>query len=235
MVSLTINMLFWTDGIENSTRERNIKYSVKCLKELSDFFNTKINCNYKIYDYSPVKIIEEAIHIPYPVGVYKRSEKINNVLKNTDTDLFSVIDSDCFIKKEDYSALLEEIITNGKDSCYTFDVCDFGNSDTDKIIYENADPNSFTTSSRFPGRAGMLGAFFITNTENLKKHGGFNEKFKTWGGEDGEIYDKIWYDGSVKKVGLNCNKVKLYHLSHFSDRGNINYFDDEEYRRNNFH
>jgi hypothetical protein len=234
MKTLDINMLFWTDNLSNSTRERNIKYTIPQLKELTSFLSNYIICHYNVYDYSPSKIVDDSVHIPYPSSVYKRSEKINNILSNTISDLFSIIDSDCFICKEDYPKLAELLVQSNDNSCITFDVLDFSNEDTDKIVYENANPLQFEVSSRFENRAGGLGAFFITNTSNLKSYGGFNLKFTTWGGEDGEIYDKIYRDGSIKKIPCNRDVIRLFHLSHVSDRENINYFNKEEYVRNNF-
>lgn len=228
-------MMFWTDGLENSTRLRNIKHTSKKLRELTDFLNTQnIVCNSKIYDYSPEQLIEESIHIPYPVGVYKRSEKINNILNNTTSDLFAIIDCDCFIANEDYEALANTINSTSLQSCITFDVIDFSESQTESVVNTGCVDGSFVMGSRFPGRAGMLGALFITNTENLKAHGGFDLKFTTWGGEDGEIYDKIWRDNSITKLPVRRDKIKLYHLSHVSDRSNINYFNHDEYVRNNY-
>lgn len=234
MKSLDINLLFWTDNLPNSSRERNIKYSIIELKNLINYLSQHIDCKYNLYDYSPTKILEDSIHIPYPPSAYKRSVKINHIINQTTADLISIIDADCFICKEDYAKLAEIIVQADVNSCVTFDVLDFSNEDTDKIVYEGADPMQFSVSSRFQGRAGGLGAFFITNTNNLKSNGGFNEKFTTWGGEDGEIYDKINRDGSIKKIPCNRDVIRLFHLSHVSDRSNINYFNHDEYVRNNY-
>lgn len=226
--------MFWTDNLPNSTRERNVSYAINELKNLVLFLSKYIDCEYKVYDYSPKKFIQESIHIPYGPSVYKRSEKINNILNQTTSNLFSIIDSDCFICREDYSKLADLLVNSDVDSCITFDVLNLSNADTDKIVYENADPMQFEVSSRFPGRAGGLGAFFIINTNNLKKHGGFNLKFNCWGGEDGEIYDKVHRDDSIQKIQCTKNVIRLYHLSHVSDRDNINYFNEQEYMRNNY-
>lgn len=237
MKSLTINLMFWTDGIQNSTRERNVKYTTAELKYLCEYLCSRnIDCRYNIYDYSPTKLVDESIHIPYPQSAYKRSEKINKILNNTKTDLFAIIDSDCFVYRKDYETLANIIKQADLQSCITFDVLDFTEPDTQQIVNSGADPFTFNdrTNGRFHGRAGGLGAFFIVNTNSLKFHGGFNEKFTTWGGEDGEIYDKIYRDGYIQKIPCNNTTVKLYHLSHFSDRENVNYFDYNEYLRNNF-
>lgn len=236
MKTLDINMMFWTDGHPNSTRERNVKYTNKKMKELVDYINksNKIKCNYNIYDYSPLKNIEDSIHIPYPPSVYKRSEKINNILKTSTADLFSIVDSDCFIQEKYYDTLISAIEEHGIHSCFTFDVIDLEPSQTEEVIATDITADHFIASSRFPDRAGMLGAFFITNTANLIKFGGFNTKFNTWGGEDGEIYDKIWYDNNIKKVQIKKDLIKLYHLHHICERENINYFNNDEYIKNNY-
>jgi hypothetical protein len=233
MKSLDINLMFWTDNQPESTRFRNVKYAISELKNLTEYLNNFIKCNYYIYDYSPEKIIEESIHIPYPPSVYKRSEKINNILNNTTSDLISIIDSDCFICREDYEQLAKLITESPTETCFTFDVLDLNSPDVDKIIKENANPLNFECTSRFPGRSGGLGAFFITNTKNLKSHNGFNTNFTTWGGEDGEIYDKIFNDGTIVKKRCTRDVLRLFHLPHFSDRENINYFNREEYTINN--
>lgn len=236
MITLQINMMFWTDGLQNSTRTRNASYSVKKLDELVHYINNESNiqCTFNVYDYSPDQILENSIHIPYPLSVYKRSEKINNILDLCNTDLFSIIDSDCFVDSLNYNNLIKNIEEHGVDSCFTFDVSDLEPQSSHKIIYEGAAAGNFSTTSRFPGRAGMLGALFITNTNNLKIHGGFNTEFTTWGGEDGEIYGKIWSDNQIKKIQIKTDDVKLYHLHHFCDRENINYFNSEEYVRLNY-
>lgn len=237
MISLDINMLFWTDDVLNSTRERNAKFSVKELKNLCEYLLLcGINCTYKVYDYSKSQILEDSIHIPYPSTAFKKSEKINNILKLSNSELFSIMDSDCFVCKEDYELLAEIIKQMHVSSCVTFDVLDFCEKDTEEIINNNINPLSLikNTCARFPNRAGGLGAFFITDTNDLKLRGGFNEKFTTWGGEDGEIYNKIHQDKNVKKFIIKNDLIRLFHLNHFSDRDNINYFNRAEYICNNF-
>jgi len=233
-MTLELNMVFWTDCHPNSTRERNVNYTVKELNKLSNFLNNYLECKINIYDFSYNKILDNSIHIPYSPTEFKKSEKINMVLEKCQSEMFAVMDSDCFINNNDYEKLAQLIQEHGKDSCYTFDVLDFNEGDTRKIVSTDATPLSFEVTSRFPGRAGGLGAFYITNTENLRKHNGFNTKYTTWGGEDGEVYDRIDRDSSIKKVSIKNDNIKLFHLSHFFDRENINYFNHDEYVRNNF-
>jgi len=233
-MTLELNMVFWTDCQPDSTRERNVKYTAKELIKLSNFLNNHLKCSVNVYDFSYNKVVDGGIHIPYTPTEFKKSEKINTILDRCQSEMFAVMDSDCFVNTNDYEKLAQTIHEHGKDSCYTFDVLDFTEVDTRNIVIENATPSNFQVTSRFPGRAGGLGAFYITNTENLRKHNGFNTKYTTWGGEDGEIYDRIDRDGSIKKVSIKNDNIKLFHLSHFSDRENINYFNHDEYVRNNY-
>lgn len=233
MLSLSINLMFWSDCLPNSTRERNVYYAVDKLNELNAILKKSIDSEINIIDYSKTQVLKDSRHIPYPDSVYKRSEKINNLLKECDKDLFGVIDADCFIKEDHYEKLRDLILTNGAKSCFTFDTCDFSAEDTAKILFENANPDSLPHSSRFPGRAGGFGGFFIVNAETLRQHNGFDEKFKTWGGEDGEVYDRVFYDNTVKNVSILSNEITVYHLNHFCDSENINYFNRQEYMKNN--
>lgn len=232
--TLSLNLLFWTDFYPNSSRERNVRYALRELKNLTNFLSEYVDISLNIFDYSTRKFLEDGEHIPYPPAVYKRSEKINNILTQTFTNYFSIIDSDVFVCRQDYQKLGEIVSKASVESCITFDVIDLDEEKTEKIIYENADPLSFSSPSRFPGVTGGLGAFFITSTENLRKHDGFNEKFTSWGGEDGEIYARIYKDNSIEKIRCTKDNIRLFHLSHFRDTSNNkNYYDRAEYEKNN--
>lgn len=62
--------LFWTDGREPSDRERNVLFTIEKNTELVNYINQNGgNVNYIVYDFSPEKIIENSIHIPYPLSV----------------------------------------------------------------------------------------------------------------------------------------------------------------------
>tara|TARA_R110000868_G_scaffold411020_1_gene701364 strand:+ start:137 stop:841 length:705 start_codon:yes stop_codon:yes gene_type:complete len=234
MLSLSINLIYWDDCLPNSTRLRNVKYIINELKNLNLFLKEEIDSEINIIDYSKKQILEGSKHVPYADGVYKRSEKINRLLYKCDKDLFGVIDADCFLKKVHYKTFRDSLLNNGKNCCYTYDVCDFSAQDTEQILYNYGDPDTLPVTNRFPGRTGGLGAFFITDTVNLKKHNGFDEKFTTWGGEDGEIYGRIQRDNKITKVATTYDKITLYHLNHFSNRSDIRYFNNDEYIRNNF-
>ena len=216
--------LFWTDGKENSDRLRNTIFTIEKNKFLVDYINKNGGkVNYRIYDFSPEKMIDEAIHIPYPLSVYKRSEKINIALKNSTAQFFSIIDGDCFFDEEEFPSILELYKNLDPKKVYNFD--------WKKISYEKdvdfekrilLDKNAFDYAIGH-NRTGGLGAFFIVSTKALKKIGGFDPSFITWGGEDNEVLERLL-------VTLTREEIKYiapYHLPHFTEWDNKLYYDRE--------
>jgi hypothetical protein len=214
--------LFWTDGREDSDRERNVLFTIEKNTELVNYINQNGgNVNYIVYDFSPEKIIENSIHIPYPLSVYKRSEKINIALDRSKSDFISIIDSDCFFDGEEYPLILD--LYNNLDSnfVYNFDWKKIGGDEF--IDFENRTLLSKTNFNYAIGNGcvGGLGAFFITPTKPLKEIGGFDPTFTTWGGEDGDALDKL-----LRKINRQpITNISPYHLPHFTDWGNKLYYD----------
>lgn len=234
--------IFWTDGIKDSTRERNAKFSVKEYFKLSEFLNTKINCNYKIYDFSPYPILENALHRPFSLSEFRKSEKLNIIIKESKADLIAIADSDTFIDDNDYENLLNMIIKYETNCTYLFDLLNLSLEDTTKIISNKKD-SSFSYKSRSFEGTQCLGGFFIANRECLEQ-AGFNETFKVWGGEDGEIMLRLVkpYKNfknellnvrviQVKK-GFEYFPVKVFHLDHFYDVDNLKFYDKKQYHYN---
>ena len=108
MFSLSLNMKFWDDGQPDSTRIRNVNYSWDQLKKLTKFLKDNgLIADCFLYDFSPSKIIDESIHIPYSLGEYKKAEKTNIILKErTNYDFFMMVDCDAFFNEDDYSNFL---------------------------------------------------------------------------------------------------------------------------------
>lgn len=214
--------IFWTDGKENSDRLRNVLFTIEKNKELVNFLNKNgCNVNYLIYDFSPEHLINNSIHIPYPLSVYKRSEKINITLENSNSDFFSIIDADCFFLEEEYLLILDLYNNLNENFVYNFDWKKI-NSDEfvdweNKILISKTDFNYAIGN----GSTGGLGAFFITPTKSLKEIGGFNIKYTTWGGEDGDALDKLLNKLNRKSI----THISPYHLPHFTDWENKLYYD----------
>jgi len=236
-MKIELVMLYWTDGAPDSTRTRNCQFAWKQLQQLERYLidnNISITC--KLIDHSPEQVITDGnvIHDPYPIGTYKRSEKINKVLFGTDSNFIGIMDSDAFFYSNQFT-LIKEMIDNLKDkNVYTFDLKDINNWEsildfnTGSMKYLEVDYTSRFPDLQNPG----LGGFFICCTDTLKSKGGFNEEFTTWGGEDGEVFSKLWDDNSVKTQKMF--DLNLWHIPHFCDRENVLYFNRDEYIRLNY-
>lgn len=229
-------MKFWTDGQENSDRVRNVRHSWNMLKDLSLFLteNKVVNKSF-IYDFSPEKIIEDSIHIPFPLGVYKKAEKTNIILDDiyNFTHLF-MFDCDTFFDKKDYGKILNLLKNIHVKNVVTFDLGKLENQDTLDIL-NGSEFNNETMNFRFAysgdksfgplshGTQGSLGGVYIAPIGILNEVGRFNEKFVGWGAEDGEVMDRIREKITPLDL-ISCRDFFPLHLSHFSDWSNPLYF-----------
>ena len=195
--------------------------------------------NTTLYDFSPEQIISESNHISYPLGVYKKAEKTNLILKEqSNYDFFMMIDCDAFFDDKDFQKLFNIIDNLEKGDVITFDLAKLDNNVNDYIINEdflisNANWSYAYSGNRengpLNGYSGGLGGVYICDLELLKSLGGFNENYIGWGGEDGDMLDRIYTSGTPFKM-KPTKDFAPFHLPHFSDWGNINYskrFNDE--------
>lgn len=233
MYSLSINMKFWDDGQPNSTRIRNVKYSWDELKKFTSFLkNRKVNVDCFLFDFSPEKIIDDSIHIPYPLGEYKKAEKTNIILKkNSDYDFFMMIDCDAFFHEEDYTKFFDLFETLEENNVVTFDLAKLDDNVSSYLVdgkfqIDNANWSYAYSGDKSNGplrnHVGGLGGVYICYTKLLLNLGGFDEKFVGWGGEDGEMMDRIWTNGYQTKIKPTKNFAP-FHLPHYYDLGNIKY------------
>lgn len=227
-------MVFWTDGHENSTRERNVKLTWPYLKDMTKWLTSQqVPATATLYDYSPEKIIEDAVHIPYPIGVYKRAEKLNNIINNLPTqDFVCLMDSDVFIDHLEWPSLKNLIQRLTPDVGFFFN---FAKLDTIQSVTSLTDIPKHTPYQLafIKGSQGGFGGFQLTSVKSIKEIGGFDLKFTTWGGEDGELMNKFCGRGFIR-VGIMEEELLPRHLPHFEDRENILYFNREEYIKNNY-
>lgn len=225
-------MIFWTDGQENSTRERNVKLTWDYLKKMVTYFNQQnIPSTATLYDYSPEKIIEDAVHIPYPLGIYKRAEKLNGIIHQLpDEDYVCLMDCDVFIHRSQWDNLGRLLQSMRYEIGYFFNFAklesdsNFKNLDNVSLQY----PHAFAFTK---GYTGGFGGFHLTSVRAIKDVGSYDEKFTTWGGEDGDLMDR-YYTKFIRK-GISEKEILPFHLPHFEDRSNILYFNHDEYVKNN--
>ena len=230
MPSISINMKFWDDGQPNSTRIRNVSYCWNELKKLSLFLRESgIGAFECLYDFSVEKIIDDSKHIPYPLGTYKKAEKTNIILKDQQKyDFFMMMDCDAFFQKEDYSKLLNVLLDIKKGDVVTFDLAKLEDNVSHYIVNGEFDISKANWSYAYSGKRengplngymGGLGGVYICDTSLLLDLGGFDEKYKGWGGEDGEMLSRMW-ESKIPHAFKPTKNFAPFHLPHFCDWGN---------------
>jgi hypothetical protein len=173
--------------------------------ELGNFLQKNdIDCEIKLYDFSEQQIIDGALHRPYPAGEYKKAEKTNVILReNQDVDYICMFDCDTFFVEQDYKKYLDILKNISRNEVHTFDLAKVDQSTTTSYF---SDPqfNIFDADCWFAyagskahgpfgnGTQGALGGVYICDFNLIKAGGFFNENIVRWGGEDGDMLDRIW-------------------------------------------
>lgn len=227
-------MAFWTDGQENSSRVRNVKLTWQYLKDMVGYLNSKqIACSAQLFDFSPEKIINDATHIPYPLGVYKRAEKLNKILELLPHDEnVSLVDCDVFVHKSHWDNLANILKRFDANSGYFFNFARLSETtqleSIDNITLEDAEYNLVFHR----GYAGAFGGLFLCSVDAIIKSGGYDaERYTAWGGEDGDLMVRFQAN-NFRNIQISEDEVLPLHLPHFADRSNILYFNGEEYANN---
>jgi len=232
-------MLFWHNGDED--RLENTIFCWNKAKELINFLNNNgLNAKCNLFDFSAKSNFNDSVHIPLNEKYYQRSKKINYALnhESNDSDVFSIIDSDCYFNNSYYREFLEDILLSFRNnSVLTYqlidiprekrnDFIDFKNF-TEKFTDVKSNLNSGNFTYRHSGGFGTMGGFFTCGTNALKSIGGFNENFLTWGAEDDEALIRIkskqnWHPKRNKgPIHLGHKKDlndPFYHIPVYSDK-----------------
>ncbi len=218
-------MPFWTDGRENSTRTKNVFFTWEKLKNLSSFLNKSgIKSNAVLYDYSPNKIHPESVHIAYELNEFKKSKKINQIIKDNDKcKYYFFFDSDVFFEEDDYEKILDAITRADGNQIYTFDLAKLNIEDSVNVLNgEKINKESMNWNFAYSGKKekgplfqliGGLGGSFFINRDLLLQSGGFDESYETWGGEDGKALNEI----VVRKLKHRLEPIRHFfpfHLHH---------------------
>jgi hypothetical protein len=210
-MNITFNILFWK-GFDFQNRFDNLEFAWYRLNKFCEYAQTKnVEVKPLLFDFSEEKNLEDSIHIPYPNGEYKRSEKINRVLEYNETNyspnLICIIDSDIFFEEDQYDKLLDIINNYDDDIVYVPNLSDI--MFKSQVDFTNKTIDNPITKER---GLGGLGAFFIVNFKKIFNIGGFDERFIVWGGEDDDMSIRL------SKLGNRIERipVKLYHLPHES-------------------
>jgi len=233
MSLISLNMVFWDDGKTDSTRIRNVLYTYPQLKKLTQYLKDNgVDAVCNLYDFSPEQKAEECIWIPFPLSEFRKSEKLNIVIKQqSEHSFFCMFDCDCFIDPLDYPRLLEQIKGLNAGDIVTYDLAKLGGDVNEYIIdgvfHKDNARWSYAYSGKMEngplcGSMGGLGGVFICDSKILNEVGGYDEKYKTWGGEDGDLLDRIMISKNYKSIN-STRDFAPYHLEHFTDWDNKKY------------
>lgn len=127
--------------------------------------------------------------------------------------------------------MLEQIKNLSTGDIITYDLAKLGGDVNEYIIdgifYREKTRWSYAYSGLMEngplcGSMGGLGGVFICDTKLLCDVGGYNESYKTWGGEDGDLLDRIMISKKYKSIYPTRNFAP-FHLEHFTDWGNKKY------------
>jgi predicted glycosyltransferase involved in capsule biosynthesis len=184
-----------------------------------------IDCVAKLYEFSSSAIIPDSIHRPYPDNEYKRSEKINIILKeNREFDYIFLLDCDTFFHTNDYIKVLSLLQQIKEGQIYTFDLAKIDDSTTNRLV-NNEDFSLYDVDWWFAysgpkangplgnGTSGGLGGVFLCDMELLKHINGFDETYTKWGGEDGDALNRILISNRSTQL-LPQRTFYPFHLCH---------------------
>lgn len=211
---IIINILYWDAGEKARLDNTNLSWYY-LNRMVAEAAKDDLIIEPFLFDFSEEKVLEDAIHIPYPKGEYKRSEKINKVIRHHGgyDGYFAIMDSDLIIKESDYEKFFYFIKTLKPKRFYTFgldDVNSYNGIDFEnkKIEFEKV---TFEPRILEPD----LGALFLIHIDALCRVGGFDESFTVYGGEDNKISYALQDLGYIKNI-LPMNPLHLPHESLFS-------------------
>lgn len=217
---------FWLDiaDSENSTRLRNVRFGDFELKKMTSYLREKgIDISYEIFDFSPSPVF--GTHIPgFGLGEFRKSEKWNQIIDRTFSDIFIGIDSDMFIHEVDYEAFAETLLKCTSNDIFLHNCKCIWDADLGKIDWDGHDTSCLVGLNMHHyqsiGNTCSFGGLWVCPTKFLKDIGGFNENLKYRGHEDGEILTRILRE--FRGVAI-LNKISTYvpihlpHIYHFAD------------------
>jgi predicted glycosyltransferase involved in capsule biosynthesis len=218
-MKVNFNICFWEfKDFEN--RLRNTKFSWQMMKEFIEFCKTKgLDFSCYLFDFSKNKNFNDGIHLPLSEISYERSKKLNLAIEwnfiNDKPEYVCFLDADVFFLKNEYEAIILQILELNSNEFITSGVYDFPNNESVDFEKNLLIDIPQTTIRDIPG----LGAFFFVDMSTLIETGAFDERFIVWGGEDDDLKMRLEKKGLRRKT----LKSKLYHLYHptLIDHANI--------------
>jgi hypothetical protein len=171
-----------------------------------------IENTFNVFDFSENQKVENSIHIPFASDEFRKSEKINHIIKynrdNIKPEIFCLFDSDIFFNEDSYINIINLIRNFDKRFFYVGYVNDLIFNPDTKLDIDNLKIIGKYKSNR-RDVFGLGGTYFVDFNE-LHDIGGYDENFTTWGGEDDDLGNRFARK-QIKRKQMNCD---FFHLPH---------------------
>lgn len=224
-----INILYWDTGC--SIRKQNTMVSWDMTKKMVNNLKERgLDIQCFLFEFGETFQFEDSIKIELKLEYYERSKKINVVLNhdvNKDSKFLSIMDSDLFFIEEQYDEVYNDIksIENSSRSIfYTYNLLDLNenqrsyvlNTEFNSVDIEKLKESKDSLVWRHSWGSGTLGGYFIAPTNTMKKMGGFDENYITWGAEDDDALTRLKNHSSWVPQ-MNKGPYHLFHPKNTND------------------
>ena len=222
-------MIYWDTGCQ--IRKENTMISWVQLKKMITYLNEKgANTNCYLFEFGETFLFEDSIKLGFNLEFFDKSKKNNLIINhsiNDNCDFISIMDSDLFFVEEQYDMIydhIKELENTETKVFFTYNLLDIHEQERLEILdLENLEINKEKfneLNTKFSWRhswgAGVLGGIFIVPKNEIRKMGGFDENFLTWGAEDDEAHQRIKdYCSWIPK--MNQGPYHLYHPKNIND------------------
>ena len=222
-------MMFWDTGCQ--IRKENTMISWVQLKKMVNYLKEKnVDVNCYLFEYGETFLFDDSINVDLQLDFYEKAKKNNLIINhsiNDNCDFISIMDSDLFFVEEQYDMIydhIKELENTETKVFFTYNLLDIHEQERLEILdLENLEINKEKfneLNTKFSWRhswgAGVLGGIFIVPKNEIRKMGGFDENFLTWGAEDDEAHQRIKdYCSWIPKT--NQGPYHLYHPKNIND------------------
>lgn len=143
---------------------------------------------------------------------YSKSEAVNNAFKKSTREILIIMDSDILIDIESLNTAIS-IVDKYKFILPYNKLVRLDEKSTEKILNKemfNIEDIDINNNSIIKEESRMVGGIYVTTKEVYKNIGGFDERFRGWGGEDDAVLSCVKY---IYGKYHRLDNI-LYHLYH---------------------
>ena len=158
---------------------------------------------------------DDAVHIPFPTGSFRKAEKINAVIDHNrpvNPDYIGISDADLVIRDEDFDLLVEHMKCFRDDRYYVCEVDDVQEESDIDFLHGEFRTHDLCVKPRERLYTADLGGLFFAPFRAMDRSGVFDERFTVWGGEDNAASFKLQECG-LKPTPLLIRPLHLPHES----------------------